>query len=265
MPDFNLKGKTALVTGASSGIGEGIAMALGEQGMNVLVNYLNRKEQAQNVLNEIQVKGGKGAIYQADVSKADAVKDMFAYCENELGPIDVLINNAGIQKDAAFHDLTLDDWNKVIEVNLTGQFLCAQEAVKHFLERDENEGVRGNIIFMSSVHQLIPWAGHVNYASSKGGVMLMMQSIAQEYGNKKIRANAIAPGAIKTNINKEEWEDPASAEKIKQLIPYNRLGVPEDVANVAVWLASNYSQYITGTTIYVDGGMCLYPGFIGSG
>jgi glucose 1-dehydrogenase len=193
---------------------------------------------------------------------------MFQAMYKEFGTIDILVNNAGLQKDSSFVDMTLSDWQKVIDVNLTGQFLCAREAAREFLKRGvvpERSVAAGKIICMSSVHEVIPWSGHVNYASSKGGIMLLMKSMAQELAPQKIRVNSIAPGAIQTPINKDAWETPEALDKLLTLIPYKRIGQPEDIGKVAVWLASDESDYITGATIFVDGGMTLYPGFAGNG
>ncbi len=180
-----------------------------------------------------------------------------------FGRIDILIANAGLQRDAPVTNMTLDQWRTVLDVNLTGQFLCAREAIKCFLDQGLSPASKalGKIICMSAVHEVIPWAGHVNYAASKGGIMLMMKSLAQEVAEKKIRVNGIAPGAIKTNINKASWSDPEKAKALLPLIPYGRLGEPEDVAKAAVWLASDESDYVTGTTLIIDGGMTLYPAF----
>ncbi|MFA5583987.1 MAG: SDR family oxidoreductase, partial [Bacteriovoracaceae bacterium] len=177
-----------------------------------------------------------------------------------MGGVDILIANAGIQKDAPFLEMTLEEWEKVINVNLTAQFVCVQEAVKIFCKNDPTPS-RGKIIFMNSVHQVIPWAGRVNYAASKGGLKLLMESLAQEISHHKIRVNAIAPGAIKTNINKDAWDSPEEEKELIELIPYGRIGDVNDVAKAALWLASDESDYIVGTTLYIDGGMKLYPGF----
>jgi glucose 1-dehydrogenase len=202
------------------------------------------------------------------VSKEDQVQAMFARIFETFGTIDILINNAGLQKDAPFEQMTLQDWNTVINVNLTGQFLCAREAVREFKRRGVRKEIScaaGKIICMSSVHDVIPWAGHVNYAASKGGVMMMMKSIAQETGPHRIRVNSISPGAIRTPINRPAWETPEAYSQLLKLIPYKRIGEPEDVARAAVWLASDEADYITGTSLYVDGGMTLYPGFEAGG
>jgi glucose 1-dehydrogenase len=262
------KKKTVIVTGASSGIGQGIAIAFGKQGFNVVVNYYGDEEGAQSTLDQLIAAGGQGFIHQADVSKEQEVIDLFEKTKEKYQGLDVLINNAGIQKDSAFAHMSLEEWNKVISTNLTGQFLCAREAIKQFEQKavpQAHEVANGNIIFISSVHDLIPWAGHVNYASSKGGVLMLMKSLALEVAPKKVRVNAISPGAIATDINEEVWSDEEKRKELIKLIPYQRIGEPEDVAKVAVWLADDDSDYITGTTIYVDGGMTLYPGFVDNG
>jgi glucose 1-dehydrogenase len=260
----NLKDQVTLVTGASSGIGKKIAEAMGKSGAKVVVNYLTEEDKANQIVQDIQKKGGSAIAVQADVSQEDQVIKMFQATYDTFGTIDILVNNAGIQKDADFLELSLDDWQQVLNVNLTGSFLCAKEAVKEFRRRGvipERSIAAGKIIFISSVHDTIPWAGHVNYASSKGGVMMLMKSLAQEMAPHKIRVNSISPGAVKTNINREIWENPEGEAKLRRLIPYNRIGETSDIAPLAVWLASDEADYITGTTIYVDGGMLLYPGF----
>ena len=260
--------QTVLITGASSGIGQGIAIGFGKQGANVVINYHSDEEGAQATLEQVLAAGGKGFIYKANVGDEQEVAGMFEKAIEEYGTIDVVINNAGIQKDSAFSEMTFDQWNKVITTNLSGQFLCAREAIKHFLSKEQTgvaENAIGNIIFISSVHDIIPWAGHVNYASSKGGILMLMKSLALEVAPKKIRVNGISPGAIATDINDEVWKDEEKKKELLKLIPYQRIGLPEDIAKVAVFLASSESDYITGTTIYVDGGMTLYPGFVDNG
>jgi glucose 1-dehydrogenase len=263
-----LIGQKALVTGANSGIGKGTAIALGQAGADVVVNYVDDEAAAAAVVEEISRSGVKAFAHKADVSSEDQVAAMFARMIEEFGTIDILVNNAGLQRDSALHDMTLDKWNKVLSVNLTGQFLCAREAVREFLRRGVVPSVSsaaGKIICMSSVHQEIPWAGHVNYASSKGGIKLMMESMAQELAPKRIRVNAIAPGAIRTPINTAAWETKAAYDALMTLVPYGRIGEPEDIARAAVWLASDQSDYVVGTTLFVDGGMTLYPGFATGG
>ena len=263
-----LKGQKALVTGASSGIGKAIAAALGQAGADVMVNYASDHAGAEAAAEEIRREGVRAIAHQADVSQEEQVLAMFAHMQEEFGGVDILVANAGLQKDAPLEEMTLKDWNTVIGVNLTGQFLCAREAVRAF----RRQGVRpdvscaaGKIVCMSSVHDTIPWAGHVNYAASKGGVMLLMKSIAQEVAPWRIRVNAIAPGAIRTPINRAAWETPEAYADLMRLIPYKRIGEPEDIARAAVWLASDEADYLTGTTLYVDGGMTLYPGFEAGG
>ncbi len=265
-----LTGQTALVTGSSSGIGSAVALALAKEGANVVINYAGDAVGAAKIadsINNDEVTGSAIAI-QADVSKEDQVKDMFQKVIAHFGTIDILVNNAGLQRDAAIQDMTLAEWQKVIDVNLTGQFLCAREAVREFLKRGPRPEISvatGKIICMSSVHEVIPWGGHINYAASKGGVMMLMKSMAQELGPKKIRINSIAPGAIKTPINTRAWDTPESESALLKLIPYNRVGETSDIGSVAAWLASDESDYIHGATIFVDGGMTLYPGFYGNG
>ena len=263
-----LKGQKALVTGASSGIGHGVAKALAKAGADVVINYGASKEKAEAVAQEVSQFGGKVLLAQADVSKEDQVQAMFQLMFKEWGTIDILINNAGLQQDAPFAEMTLEKWNKVINVNLTGQFLCAREAVREFLRRGvvkEVSCAAGKIICMSSVHEMIPWAGHANYATSKGGIMLMMKSIAQELAPKKIRVNSICPGAIRTPINKEAWETPEALDELMHVVPYKRIGEVDDIGNAAVWLASDHADYVNGTSIFVDGGMTLFPGFTTNG
>ena len=263
-----LEGQRALVTGGASGIGRAVAIALGKAGADVVVNYVRGKDQANEVAAEIGKCGSRAYTHQSDVSSEEQVKDMFQKMLQEFGTIDILINNAGLQKDAPFDEMTIDQWNAVINVNLTGQFLCAREAVREFKRRGVVEAVScaaGKIICMSSVHEIIPWAGHVNYAASKGGVMLMMKSIAQEVAPFRIRVNSIAPGAIRTPINREAWETPEAYDKLMDLVPYKRIGEPEDIARAAVWLASDYADYVNGISLLVDGGMTLYPGFATGG
>ncbi len=267
-PNNRLKNQTCIVTGANSGIGRAVAMSMARDGANVVVNYVFGDEAAQQVVDEIAQMGGTAIAYKADVSKEDQVMAMFQETISTFGTVDILVNNAGLQRDSAFHNMTLKDWQFVLDVNLTGQFLCSREAIREFLRRGPRPDVSvalGKIICMSSVHEVIPWGGHVNYAASKGGVMLMMKSLAQEYGPMKIRINSVGPGAIKTPINRPAWETPDAEAKLLELIPYQRVGETSDIGAVAVWLASDESDYIHGTTIFVDGGMTLYPGFTENG
>ncbi len=263
-----LKGQVAVVTGAGSGIGAAVAIALAEAGATVIVNHPNAPAPAEAIVAQIKSSGGVAVAAAADVSKEDEVIAMFREIVSRFGTVDILVANAGLQRDAAFTKMSLADWQFVLNVNLTGQFLCAREAAREFMRRgpDPSRSVAtGKIICMSSVHQVIPWGGHCNYATSKGGIKLFMESIAQELAPHKIRVNAIGPGAIKTPINRVAWETPAAEAALRTLIPYDRVGVPEDIAKAAVWLASDESDYVTGTTLFVDGGMTLYPGFATGG
>lgn len=264
-----LKQQTAIVTGASSGIGRACVVEMAREGANVVVNYAvaATRADAEDVLAEIKSFGGTAVAIQCDVSQENEVQAMFAATIQRFGTVDILVNNAGLQRDASFAEMTLEQWNFVMAVNLTGQFLCAREAVREFLKRGFKpySQALGKIVCMSSVHEVIPWGGHVNYAASKGGVMLMMKSIAQEMAPKKIRCNSIGPGAIKTPINRSAWETPEALRSLLTLIPYERVGEPGDIARAAVWLASDESDYVTGTTLFVDGGMTLYPGFATGG
>jgi glucose 1-dehydrogenase len=262
-----LHGQAALVTGASSGIGESIARCFAAAGAAVGVHYHSGSEAADAVVSRISESGGKAVALRADVSSEDQVQSLFAEFEAEFGRIDILVANAGIQEDASTVEMTAEQWRRVLDVNLTGQFLCAREAIRRFWRQESSPHSRaaGKIVCMSSVHELIPWAGHVNYAASKGGVMLMMKTLAQETAGKRIRVNGIAPGAIKTPINRESWETPDAERELLKLIPYGRIGETEDVAEAALWLASDLSDYVTGATIFVDGGMALYPGFEDAG
>lgn len=263
-----LSGQVALVTGASSGIGAGVAKALALAGARVGVNHPGTAEQADKVVAEIEAAGGTAISLAADVSNEEQVRKMFADLFAAYGTIDILVANAGLQRDAALVDMTLAQWQFVLNVNLTGQFLCAREAAREFIRRgiDPSRSIAaGKIICMSSVHEVIPWAGHCNYAASKGGIMLMMKSMAQEMAPHRIRVNSIGPGAIKTPINRMAWETPEAEAELLKLIPYERVGVPDDIARAAVWLASDESDYVTGITLFVDGGMTLYPGFATGG
>jgi len=263
-PQRLLQGQKALVTGASSGIGRAIALALGQSGADVVVNYVAGEDKAEQVCREIREFGVRAIAVKADVSDEDQVMAMFALMMEEFGTIDVLVNNAGLQQDASFEDLTLKQWNKVLGVNLTGQFLCAREAVREFKRRGVRADVScsaGKILCISSVHEVIPWAGHVNYAASKGGVMLMMKSLAQEVAPYRIRVNSICPGAIRTPINMEAWGTPEAYSDLLRLIPYKRIGEADEIGRAAVWLASDYADYVHGISLFVDGGMTLYPGF----
>ena len=259
-----LQGQTALVTGANSGIGRAIAIALGRAGANVVVNYIVRPEEAEAVAAEIRSTGQRAMTAHADVSDEAQVQAMFAAAVHEFGTIDILASNAGMERNAPFHEMSVAQWDAVMNVNLRGAFLCAREAVREFLRRGVRPDVSvaaGKIIFTSSVHEIIPWAGHVNYAASKGGLMLLMKSLAQEVAEKRIRVNSIAPGAIRTPINAAAWSTPEAYAELMKLVPYKRIGEVEEIGRAAVWLASDFTDYLVGTTLFIDGGMTLYPGF----
>ena len=263
-PQSMLRGQKALVTGAGSGIGRAIALALGQAGADVIVNYVTGADSAAQVAADIRTHGVRALPVSADVSDESQVQAMFKTAIDAFGTIDILVNNAGLQQDAAFENLTLAQWNKVIGVNLTGQFLCAREAVREFKRRGvrpETSCSAGKILCISSVHEVIPWAGHVNYAASKGGVMLMMKSLAQEVAPFRIRVNSICPGAIRTPINMEAWGTPEAYHELLKLIPYKRIGEADEIGRASVWLASDYADYVHGISLFVDGGMTLYPGF----
>ncbi|RXH41708.1 SDR family oxidoreductase [Bradyrhizobium zhanjiangense] len=263
-----LEGQPALVTGANSGIGKAVALGMAASGADVVVNYVVDPAAAEEVAHGIEACGRRAMTIKADVSDEDRVKAMFAQAIGHFGTLHILVNNAGLQRDAAFHEMTLAQWKKVIGVNLTGQFLCAREAVREFKKRgvvDQISAAAGKLVFMSSVHQEIPWAGHVNYASSKGGVMQLMRSIAQEVAPLAIRANGVGPGAIRTPINRPAWETPKAYGRLMSLVPYKRIGEPDDIAQAVAWLASDAADYVTGATLFIDGGMSLYPGFATGG
>ncbi|WP_347158658.1 SDR family oxidoreductase [Pontibacter chitinilyticus] len=267
-PQKRLEGKVAIVTGSSSGIGESIALAMGREGAKVVINYHSHQAPAEEVKRQMEAAGSQAVVVQADSGKPEDVERLFKAATDNFGTVDILVGNAGIQRDKSFLDMTLQDWETVINTNLTGYFLCAQAAAREFVKRKVNPDEKraaGHIIFISSVHDIIPWAGHVNYATTKGGVQMLMKTLAQELAPDKIRVNSISPGAIKTAINQEVWNTDKGREGMLSLIPYGRIGDPEDVAKVAVWLATDEADYITGTTLYVDGGMTLYPGFSDKG
>jgi glucose 1-dehydrogenase len=263
----SLDGQFALVTGASTGIGAGVARALAGAGATVGVNYHGHREEADAVVRDIERLEGRALAMHADVSdEAEVVAMVDAFCR-EFGRLDIVVANAGIQVDAPIERMTGEMWDRVMDVNLRGYFLCAREAVRRFLAQApcERSRARGKIVFTSSVHEVIPWAGHVNYASSKGGVMMLMKTLAQEVAGRGVRVNSIAPGAIRTPINRAAWETQAARDKLAELIPYGRIGEPEDIGRAAAWLVSDDADYVVGTTLFVDGGMTLYPGFRDNG
>jgi glucose 1-dehydrogenase len=266
--DQPLRGQKALVTGASSGIGEGIARALGAAGAAVIVNYAGNAAGAARVVADLNAGGAEARAIRADVAREADVEAMFAEVLADWGRIDILVNNSGVQRDAALTEMTLEQWTTVLDVNLTGMFLCTRAAARAMIGQGPAPALSratGKILCVSSVHEVIPWAGHVNYAASKGGVKLFMQSVAQELAQHRIRVNSIAPGAVQTPINRAAWETPQALQSLLTLIPYGRIGVPEDIGQAAVWLASDAADYVHGQTIFVDGGMTLYPEFARGG
>lgn len=260
----SLTGQVALVTGASTGIGRATAFALAKADAAVVINYIGDQKPADEVVSAIEDGGGRALAIKADVSDESQVETMFRRVTDAFGTLHILVNNAGIESDAPFTEMSLADWQQVIDVNLTGQFLCSRAAIREFLRRGVQPEISrsaGKIVCISSVHQRIPWARHANYAASKGGVMLLVQTLAQEFAAQKIRVNSVAPGAIKTAINRSAWATEDALDKLLQMIPYGRIGDAEDVGEAVAWLCSDVSDYITGTTLVVDGGMTLYPAF----
>ena len=268
MREQPLRGQKAVVTGASSGIGEAIARALAAAGASVVVNYVTDGDAAARVVADIERAGGTAMAVRADVSHEQDVTALFETMLSAWSSVDILVNNAGVQRDAPATAMTLEEWNTVLAVNLTGVFLCARAASRAMIRQGVRAGVSraaGKILCVSSVHEVIPWAGRVNYAASKGGVKMFMQSLAQELAPHRIRVNSVAPGAIQTSINRAAWETDAARASLLRLIPYGRIGVPDDVARAAVWLVSDDADYVHGQTLFVDGGMTLYPEFARGG
>lgn len=268
MSENSLSGSVALVTGASSGIGFGIARELAKDGASVGINFHSHEEPALDLVKEIRANGGEAIALQGDVSDEADVVRIFDEVVSAFGRIDLVVANSGIQKDAPAAEMTLKDWRAVIDLDLTGQFLCCREAVRRFALQDPKarpSRSAGSIVSVSSVHDIIPWAGHINYAAAKGGISMMMKTMAQEVAPKGIRVNAVSPGAIKTPINEDVWKDEESLKKLLKLVPYGRIGEIEDVARAVAWLLSDAADYVTGTTLYVDGGMTLYSNFADNG
>jgi glucose 1-dehydrogenase len=253
-----LENRKAIVTGASSGIGKATAERLGREGASVCVNYYSSEERsaAESVVAAIERRGARALAIQADVGNEDDVEQMTAKVVKEFRGLDLLVNNAGIEKQVPLLKMTLADWNAVLTTNLTGAFLCLREAAKVMARR------RGGVIVnMSSVHEFIPWPGFAHYCASKGGMKLLMETAARELA-PKIRLLNIAPGAIVTPINRFVLDDPEAKHAVEEEIPLGRMGKPEEIAAAVAWAASAQSDYVTGTTIVVDGGMSLYPKFV---
>jgi glucose 1-dehydrogenase len=259
-----LEGKNVLVTGGSSGIGQAIAVRFAEYGANVAINYLRRPEEAQDTESQVhacvakvQQEGVQDVLVQGDVSNEDDVIEMVAAASDGLGGIDVLINNAGIQISRPSDQLSSADFDKVLAVNLRGSFLCAREAIRHFLASDKP----GSIINVSSVHQVIPKPDYLGYSTSKGGMQNLTRTLALEFAARGIRVNGIGPGATVTPINRAWIDDPEKRKAVEEHIPMRRAGDADEMAGVAAFLASDDAAYITGQTIFVDGGLTLFPSF----
>ena len=257
-----LEGKVALVTGASSGIGQSIAVRLGREGAAVGINHLadTDKGGAEEAVREVTDSGGRAVALRGDVSEEDDAKRLVGELVEEFGRVDVLVNNAGIENERPFLEMALEDWEKVLSVNLTGAFLMCREALKVMTE---NGG--GTVINVSSVHERIPWPNFAHYAATKGGLKMLTETLALEFAKRGVRVNAVAPGAIATPINKEKLDDPAKRAEVEKLVPWGRWGEPEEVAACVAFLASAEASYVTGATLFVDGGMALYPGFEAGG
>lgn len=263
-----LHGQCAVVTGGGSGLGAAIAQALAKSGASVVINYFGAGQDAEQVVHGIADAGGTAVAVEADISKLDDVAHLVDSAVQRFGTLDIMVANAGVQVDAPLLEMTLGQWEAALAVDLSGTFLCLQAAARAFVRQGVREGVSraaGKIVCISSVHQHIPWAGHANYAAAKGGVQQLVRTAAQELAGQCIRVNAVAPGAIRTAINQSVWSDPVQEKALIELIPYGRLGAPEDVAAAVMWLASDAADYVTGTTLFVDGGMQLYSSFRSSG
>ena len=260
-----LRGKNVLVTGGSSGIGQAIAIRFAEHGANVAINYLSRPEEARETeeqvhacVGRVQQMGVRDVLVGGDVSNEDDVVRMVGEAAEALGGIDVLVNNAGIQISRPSEELASADFDKVLAVNLRGSFLCAREAIRHFLGDDKG----GSIVNVSSVHQLIPKPGYLGYSTSKGGMQNLTRTLALEYAGRGIRVNGIGPGATVTPINRAWIDDPAKRAQVEEHIPMRRAGEADEMAGVACFLASDLAAYITGQTLFVDGGLTLFPSFL---
>ncbi|MFI8492275.1 SDR family oxidoreductase [Peribacillus butanolivorans] len=253
----DLEGKVVVITGSSTGLGKAMAIRFAQEKAKVVVNYRTKLEEADSVLEEIKKTGGEAIAVKGDVTVEEDVINLVQSAIKEFGKLDIFINNAGIENPVPSHEMPLSDWNRVIDTNLTGNFLGCREAIKYFVENN----IKGNVINMSSVHEKIPWPLFVHYAASKGGVKLLTETLALEYAPKGIRVNSIGPGAIATPINSDKLEDPEKKKDLESMIPMGYIGKPEEIAAVAVWLASSESSYVTGITLFADGGMTKYPSF----
>lgn len=255
----DLKGKVAVVTGGSKGIGTAIATRFGQEGMKVVINYHSDKAGAEAAAQAVRAAGGEAAIVQADIGSEKGAQKLIETALTNFGDLDVWVNNAGMENQHPTTDLSLADWQRVIDVNLTGVFLGTKTALNYFTKHNK----KGNIINMSSVHEQIPWPTFAHYAASKGGVKLFTETVAMEYAKENIRVNSIGPGAINTPINALKFADPEQLKTTTDMVPMGRIGDPAEVGAAAAWLASDESSYVTGITLFVDGGMTLYPAFQG--
>ncbi|MCC8181103.1 MAG: glucose-1-dehydrogenase [Planctomycetes bacterium] len=255
----DLKGKVAVVTGGSKGLGSAIAVRFGAEGMAVVVNYHFDQAGAEKAVRQIESAGGKAVAVQADVGSESGVAALLDAAVKSFNALDIWVNDAGLENRVPTHEMGLEDWDKVININLTGVFLGSRAALRYFMEQRN----KGSIINISSVHERIPWPQFAHYAASKGGVGQFTRTIAMEYAEYGIRVNNIGPGAINTPINAEKFADPKQLKSTTDMIPMKSIGDPEDVAAAAAWLASEQAKYVTGITLYVDGGMTLYPAFEG--
>jgi NAD(P)-dependent dehydrogenase (short-subunit alcohol dehydrogenase family) len=255
--EIQLRGKRALVTGGNSGIGEATVRALAAAGARVAVNYVAHPEAAEALVRELERTGGGALAIEADVSREADVATMFEKLDSAWGGIDVLVNNAGVDGSRALAwEGVPSDWRRVLEINLFGAYHCAREALRRMVAAGS-----GVVVNVSSVHEVIPWSGYSAYTASKAGIGMMTRTLAQEAGGSGVRVLAVAPGAIRTPINRSVWSDPAGMTDLLDKIPLRRLGEPDDVARLIVFLASDAAAYVTGTTVFVDGGMTDYPGF----
>lgn len=253
----DLENKVVVITGAATGLGKAMAERFGREKAKVVVNYHSDNHEVDEIIENIKAAGGDAAAIKGDVTKEEDIKNMISFAVETFGSLDVMVNNAGIENEVPSEKLSLEDWNKVMDVNLTGIFLGSRDAIAYMLE----ENVKGCVINMSSVHDRIPWPHFAHYAASKGGVKMLTETLALEYAPKGIRVNNISPGAIDTPINAEKFADPKAKKEVEALIPMGYIGKPEEIAACAAWLASSESSYVTGLTLYADGGMTKYPGF----
>ncbi|KRN98872.1 glucose-1-dehydrogenase [Companilactobacillus kimchiensis] len=254
----DLNKKVAVITGGSKGIGTAISKRFGQEHMSVVINYNSDAEGAQVAADEVEQNGGKAVIVQANVATEEGNAALLKAALDNFGDLDIWVNNAGMETKSPTHELSLDDWNRVIAIDQTGVFLGSKTALNYFKE----QGKPGNIINMSSVHEQIPWPTFSSYAAAKGGVKMFTKTIAMEYAKEGIRVNAIGPGAINTPINAKKFADKEQYDQTVSMVPMNRIGKPEEVAAGAAWLASSESSYVTGVTLFIDGGMTLYPAFM---